>query len=59
MTEYRVDRDELLPDSTSPVTVIVIDWPALQGRRPASLLTTLREEIERQEEPTWEDCAWV
>lgn len=58
---YKVDGDTALPTSSSPITVIVVDWLARQDREPVSLISAVREELDRhdEEEPTWEDCAWV
>ena len=61
MTVYKAQPTDSPRETTLPVTVIVIDWPVAQDRRPDGLDTRVLGQItyHDEDEPTWEDAAWV
>lgn len=61
VTIYEADRIEAPRVSTRPLTMVVIAWPSSQDHQPVGPPAELREPIDlhAEEEPTWEDAAWV
>ena len=58
---YEETRTETARVSTRPSTMIVITWPATL-EQPADALDTELSATRRaqdEDEPTWEDAAWV
>ena len=54
---YRENQRE----STDSLTMIVIAWPAAPDHRATGPDPTIRDAIEvhAEDEPTWEDAAWM
>lgn len=61
VTVYEANRIEAPRVSTRPLTMVVIRWPSSQDHDRAGRETELPAAIELhvEEEPTWEDAAWV
>jgi hypothetical protein len=61
LTIYEETRNETPRVSTQPLTVIVISWQDARNHRTIGPDTELPAQagLYADEEPTWEDAAWV
>jgi hypothetical protein len=61
VTIYEETRNETARVSSRPLTMIVINWPDARTHRANDPETELPAQagLHMDEEPTWEDAAWV